>query len=47
MTLDTYPLAMDVPVMQRVSDAMYQFGLISKRYNITNMIEPEQGEILH
>jgi ABC-type nitrate/sulfonate/bicarbonate transport system substrate-binding protein len=23
MTLDTYPLAMDVPVMQRVSNAMY------------------------
>ena len=24
MTLDTYPLTMDVPVMQRVPDAMYQ-----------------------
>ncbi len=29
MTLDTYPLAMDVPVMQRVPDAMYQFGVLS------------------
>ncbi len=28
MTLDTYPLAMDVPVMQRVPDAMYEFGVI-------------------
>src|SRR5690242_17303899 len=30
MTLDTYPLVMDVPVMQRVSDAMYEFGVINK-----------------
>ena len=45
MTLDTYPLVMDVPVMQRVSDAMYEFGVISKPYNIANMIQPEAGEI--
>jgi NitT/TauT family transport system substrate-binding protein len=45
MTLDTYPLVMDVPVMQRVSDAMYEFGVITKRYNITSMIQPEPGEI--
>ena len=45
MTLDTYPLVMDVPVMQRVPDAMYEFGLISKPYNITSMIQPEPGEI--
>ncbi|HEY6786582.1 MAG TPA: ABC transporter substrate-binding protein [Trebonia sp.] len=45
MTLDTYPLVMDVPEMQRVPDVMYEFGLISKPYNITNMIQPETGEI--
>ena len=45
MTLDTYPLVMDVPVMQRVSDAMYEFGVISKSYNLKNMIQPESGEI--
>lgn len=45
MTLDTYPLVMDVPVMQRVADAMYEFGLIGKRYTIANMIQPEPGEI--
>jgi NitT/TauT family transport system substrate-binding protein len=45
MTLDTYPLVMDVPVMQRVSDAMYEFGVITKAYNITSMIQPEPGEI--
>jgi NitT/TauT family transport system substrate-binding protein len=45
MTLDTYPLAMDVPVMQRVPDAMYQFGVLAKHYDITDMIQPEPGEI--
>ena len=45
MTLDTYPLTMDVPVMQRVPDAMYEFGVISKRFEISGMIQPEPGEI--
>jgi NitT/TauT family transport system substrate-binding protein len=45
MTLDTYPLVMDVPVMQRVADAMYEFGVINKSYDITQMIQPEPGEI--
>jgi NitT/TauT family transport system substrate-binding protein len=45
MTLDTYPLSMDVPVMQRVPDAMYQFGVLGKHYNITDMIQPEPSEV--
>jgi NitT/TauT family transport system substrate-binding protein len=48
MTLDTYPLTMDVPDMQRVSDAMFEFGLesgLKKPYQITGMIQPEPGEI--
>jgi NitT/TauT family transport system substrate-binding protein len=45
MTLDTYPLVMDVPVMQRVADAMYEFGVLSKPYEISAMIQPEPGEI--
>jgi NitT/TauT family transport system substrate-binding protein len=45
MTLPTYPLIMDVPEMQRVPDAMYEFGLISKQYDITDMIQPESGEV--
>lgn len=48
MTLDTYPLVMDVPTMQRVSDAMFEFGLESglrQAYKITSMIQPEPGEI--
>jgi NitT/TauT family transport system substrate-binding protein len=48
MTLDTYPLTMDVPDMQRVSDAMFEFGLepgLKKPFLITSMIQPEPGEI--
>jgi NitT/TauT family transport system substrate-binding protein len=48
MTIDTYPLVMDVPTMQRVSDAMFEFGLepgLSQPYKITDMIQAEPGEI--
>jgi NitT/TauT family transport system substrate-binding protein len=45
MTLDSYPLAMNVPVMQRVPDAMFQFGVLTKRYDIADMIQPEPGEL--
>ena len=48
MTLDTYPLVMDLPVMQRGPDAMQEFGVtpeLKQAYNIANMIQPEPGEI--
>jgi NitT/TauT family transport system substrate-binding protein len=45
MTIDTYPLVMDVPVMQRVPDAMFEFGVTKKQFNIASMIQPEPGEI--
>ncbi|HTU71968.1 MAG TPA: ABC transporter substrate-binding protein [Trebonia sp.] len=48
MTLDTYPLTMDVPTMQRVSNAMFEFGLepgLKKPYNISNMTQTEPGMI--
>jgi NitT/TauT family transport system substrate-binding protein len=45
MTIDTYPLTMDVPRMQRVANAMLEFGVIKKPYNIINMIQPEPGMI--
>jgi NitT/TauT family transport system substrate-binding protein len=45
MSIDTYPLVMNVPVMQRVSDAMYEFGVIGKPFKITSMIQPESGEL--
>jgi hypothetical protein len=32
-------------VMRRVTDAMYEFGVLKKPYNIADMIQPEQGEI--
>jgi NitT/TauT family transport system substrate-binding protein len=45
MTIDTYPLTMDVPRMQRVANAMLEFGVIKKPYNISNMIQPEPGMV--
>ena len=48
MTLDTYPLTMDVPAMQRVPDAMFEFNLmpgLKQPYQISEMIQPEPGEI--
>jgi hypothetical protein len=29
-----------------VADAMYEFGVLSKPYSISAMIQPEQGEIM-
>jgi len=46
MTINAYPLTMDVPEMQRVSDSMYQFGLepgLPRPYNMASMIQPEPG----
>jgi len=45
MTLDTYPLVMDVPVMQRVADAMYEFGVIGNRFGIASISSRRAGEI--
>lgn len=48
MTINSYPLSMDVSTMQRVSDAMFEFGLMpgfTKPYAITGMIQPEPGMV--
>jgi NitT/TauT family transport system substrate-binding protein len=45
MAIDTYPLEMDVPQMQRVTDSMFVFGLTSHAYQISEMIQPEPGLI--
>jgi NitT/TauT family transport system substrate-binding protein len=48
MPIDTYPLALDVPQLQRVSDSMYEFGLmpgVKSPYRIANMVQPEPGLI--
>jgi NitT/TauT family transport system substrate-binding protein len=48
MAIDTYPLEMDVPQLQRVADSMYEFGLMGHApapYRISTMIQPEPGLI--
>ena len=48
MTIDSYPLDMDVPAMQRVSDAMFEFGLTpgyKQPYSIAKMVQPEPGMV--
>jgi NitT/TauT family transport system substrate-binding protein len=48
MAINTYPLVIDVPQLERVADAMYEFGLTPRAkgpYNIARMIQAEPGEI--
>jgi NitT/TauT family transport system substrate-binding protein len=48
MSIDSYPLAMDVPELQRVPDSMFQYGLTpgaKSAYRIIDMIQPEPGLI--
>ncbi len=46
MAIDSYPLEMDVPQLQRVADSMYACGLTpgaKAPYQVARMIEPEPG----
>jgi NitT/TauT family transport system substrate-binding protein len=46
MAIDSYPLEMDVPQLQRVADSMFEYGLTpgaEAPYQIANMIQPEPG----
>ena len=48
MAIDSFPLEMDVPQLQRVPDSMFQFGLTpgaKAPYQIISMIAPEPGLI--
>jgi NitT/TauT family transport system substrate-binding protein len=45
MAIDSYPLEIDVPQLQRVADSMYEFRLTPGRYDISRMIQPEPGLI--
>jgi NitT/TauT family transport system substrate-binding protein len=48
MAIDSFPLQMDVPQLQRVPDSMFQYGLTGGAkapYQIMNMIQPEPGLI--
>jgi NitT/TauT family transport system substrate-binding protein len=40
MALNTYPIGIDATRIQRVADVMYQFGLLSKPFNVSSMIMP-------
>jgi NitT/TauT family transport system substrate-binding protein len=48
MSIDSYPLTMDLPELQRVPDSMFQYGLTPgarSAYQINNMVQPEPGLI--
>jgi NitT/TauT family transport system substrate-binding protein len=51
MTVNNYPLYMDVPQMQRVADAMYEFHVMppgysyAKPYDLSSMVESEPGMV--
>jgi NitT/TauT family transport system substrate-binding protein len=48
MSLDSYPLELDVPQLQRVADSIFEFGLAPGEkapYPIRDMIQPEPGLI--
>jgi NitT/TauT family transport system substrate-binding protein len=48
MPIDSYPLEIDVPQLQRVADSIFEFGLMPGAkvpYQISTMIQPEPGLI--
>ena len=48
MSIDSYPLTMDLPELQRVPDSMFQYGLTpgaKSAYQIAKMVQPEPGLI--
>jgi NitT/TauT family transport system substrate-binding protein len=48
MSIDSYPLAMDLPELQRVPDSMFEYGLTpgaKSAYQIAKMVQPEPGLI--
>ena len=40
MALDTYPIGIDQTRLQRVANVMFQFGLLSSQYRVSNMLLP-------
>ena len=43
IAIDSYPLSMSAAQMQRVPDAMYEYGLLSKPFQISSIILSPQG----
>jgi NitT/TauT family transport system substrate-binding protein len=42
MSLDTYPIGIDVTRLQRVANVMYTFNLLPSAYDVRNMVLPSQ-----
>jgi NitT/TauT family transport system substrate-binding protein len=40
MPLNNYPIGINKPGLQRVADAMFQYGLLHTRFNVSQMIAP-------
>ncbi|MGH3281434.1 MAG: ABC transporter substrate-binding protein [Trebonia sp.] len=43
MALDTYPIGIDKTRLQRVADVMYQFGVLKKQFNVSDMVLPSSA----
>jgi NitT/TauT family transport system substrate-binding protein len=43
MALDTYPIGIDQTRLQRVANVMFQFGLLSSPYKVSNMLLPSSS----
>jgi NitT/TauT family transport system substrate-binding protein len=43
MALDTYPIGVGQARLQRVANVMYQFGLLTNPYNVSNMLLPSSA----
>jgi len=43
MALDTYPIGIDATRLQRVANVMFQFGLLSSQYKVSNMLLPSSA----
>lgn len=43
MALDTYPIGIDQTRLQRVSDVMYQFGVLKKKFSVASMLMPSSA----
>jgi NitT/TauT family transport system substrate-binding protein len=43
MALDTYPIGIDQTRLQRVANVMFQFGLLTTQYNVSDMLLPSSA----
>lgn len=43
MALDAYPVGIDATRLQRVADVMYQFGVLKKKFSVSQMVLPSSA----